>query len=686
MHDSIKRFSLDLHHSTANETVNVKCLDTGRSIFITLLDGGLPYRLAEDCTVTLRARKPDGTVLYNGCTVEGGAVRYAITSQTVAQPGRVACELTLTGADGRVLTSPAFFLLVDDRVYSDSEVESTNEFSALAQSVAQASQAVVQAQAVLDMAQAGEFSGPQGEQGEKGDKGDTGPQGEKGDKGDTGPQGEKGEPGDLGDAGGWHTAEGTVITLENTVTNPAVTALTVYGKSAQDGTPTPDAPVEIKSIGDSGSLAVTAAGKNLLNLAFAKPYSSSQTVEVEGDRVKWSGDYYFRIPVVLKKNTAYTLSLVSDDAGSWRYSYTDGSLGNLETVNTAAATDKVKTVDYVYIYKSNYTVYKQNMIFSNIQLELGPSPTVYEPYRLNTASFATGLPLRGIPVSSGGNVTVDGQQYIADTLEVNADGTGRIVKRNGLYTPGMFSHIGIYEASPGLYRYSIDALQDIIAPKNLHICNVLPNIRSAEYVANSSSAGRLWFYLNTTSISEPSAENFTTWATEHDVKVVYALASPEIITLTAAEVRAVLDMNTFRPVTNLYNSAGAFMKVEYADGYAAADARVKAHMAEEENPHRVTAEQVGASAGYTLYASGGATYQTVIDNIGSILPGAAGSAVVTVKSDSFPYLGTALVNKYSSSGAFFQFLYISLGSTANGQLLLVSVYNGGTPHVTALVQ
>lgn len=38
--------------------------------------------------------------------------------------------------------------------------------------------------------------------------------------------------------------------------------LTVYGKSTQDGTPTPDAPVPIVSAGDGGSVAVKVTGKN----------------------------------------------------------------------------------------------------------------------------------------------------------------------------------------------------------------------------------------------------------------------------------------------------------------------------------------------------------------------------------------------------------------------------------------
>lgn len=43
--------------------------------------------------------------------------------------------------------------------------------------------------------------------------------------------------------------------------------LTVYGKSTQDGTPSPDNPVPIVSAGDGGSVAVRVTGKNLLNPA-----------------------------------------------------------------------------------------------------------------------------------------------------------------------------------------------------------------------------------------------------------------------------------------------------------------------------------------------------------------------------------------------------------------------------------
>ena len=146
--------------------------------------------------------------------------------------------------------------------------------------------------------------GPQGEKGDKGDKGeqgDTGPQGEtgaKGDKGDKGDTGAKGEPGkdavidatltqegEAADAAatGKRLAEiekavaekadkarqniligsetGNPVSVSDAFSAP-LCGLTVYGRSTQDGTPSPDNPVPIVSAGDGGSVAVTLSDGN----------------------------------------------------------------------------------------------------------------------------------------------------------------------------------------------------------------------------------------------------------------------------------------------------------------------------------------------------------------------------------------------------------------------------------------
>jgi hypothetical protein len=57
------------------------------------------------------------------------------------------------------------------------------------------------------------------------------------------------------------TETGNPISVDDAFSAP-LCGLTVYGKSTQDGTPTPDAPVPIVSAGDGGTIAVKVTGKN----------------------------------------------------------------------------------------------------------------------------------------------------------------------------------------------------------------------------------------------------------------------------------------------------------------------------------------------------------------------------------------------------------------------------------------
>ena len=157
------------------------------------------------------------------------------------------------------------------------------------------------AQSVRDDADAGKFNGTQGPKGDtgpigpvgpQGPTGATGPQGEQGPIGPQGPQGPQGPKGDTGPAVALDTtlthegeaadakATGDAISavkarqnvLVGTETgNPVAVddafaaplcGLTVYGKSTQDGTPTPDAPVPIVSAGNGGTIAVTLSDGN----------------------------------------------------------------------------------------------------------------------------------------------------------------------------------------------------------------------------------------------------------------------------------------------------------------------------------------------------------------------------------------------------------------------------------------
>lgn len=176
--------------------------------------------------------------------------------------------------------------------------------SAANEAANKAEQAEETAQSVRDDADAGKFNGPQGPKGDAGPIGPQGPQGEQGPTGATGPQGPKGDTGPQGPVGpqGPKGDTGPAVALDTTLTHEGEAAdakatgdaisavkarqnilvgsetgnpvavddafaaplcgLTVYGKSTQDGAPTPDAPVPIVSAGDGGTIAVTLSNGN----------------------------------------------------------------------------------------------------------------------------------------------------------------------------------------------------------------------------------------------------------------------------------------------------------------------------------------------------------------------------------------------------------------------------------------
>lgn len=237
----------------------------------------------------------------------------------------------------------------------------------------------------------------------------------KGEKGDTGPavaldttlthEGEAADAKATGDAISAvkarqniliGTETGNPLSVDDAFAAP-LCGLTVYGRSTQDGTPTPDAPVPIVSAGDSGSLAVKVTGKNRM------PPNLNRGAFVE---------------CFVKKNTFITLV------------FKDGFVskgGNILFIgenneNLWFGVDANKAEHHITL-KTNATKFRyllNDTASENVCLTWNASSPDYEPYReqLLTLPTPTGLP--GIPVTSGGNYTdQSGQQWVCD--EVNLE-------------------------------------------------------------------------------------------------------------------------------------------------------------------------------------------------------------------------------------------------------------------------
>ena len=132
--------SLDIYKIGSQKVLSMVRGDTKRSIVIHLTENERPYALNEGCTAKFTALKPDGNFIYNDCEVDfkSNTITYQVTPQTTAVNGRVDCQLRLIGANGGIITSPSFSVVVADLLYNEEPiVDSSDEFNALTNYVAE---------------------------------------------------------------------------------------------------------------------------------------------------------------------------------------------------------------------------------------------------------------------------------------------------------------------------------------------------------------------------------------------------------------------------------------------------------------------------------------------------------------------------------------------------------------------
>ena len=203
------------------------------------------------------------------------------------------------------------------------------------------------------------------------------------------------------------TVSGNPATLEHSVAW-AMQGLTVYGKSTQDGAPSPESPVPIVSAGESGSVELAVTGKNFLNMsrcsAFAKSYGL--TPVVDGDSVLVSGTATVTMPVAV-----FTILTTDDEflvGRNFKFSwFTDQAITSISGLGTNNKINLAMSLQEGQSYNFAIKI--------SIWLE---KLDAYEPYTGQSLTVSTPNGLPGIPVDSGGNYTdADGQQWVCDEVD-----------------------------------------------------------------------------------------------------------------------------------------------------------------------------------------------------------------------------------------------------------------------------
>lgn len=513
------KITLDIHQTASAVSLRVKKGDTARRLLIHLAERGRPYHISADCYAAFTAAKPDGKVVFNKCTLDGCEIIYDLTEQTVAAAGMMPCEIILYGGNGKQLTSASFQLFVEDTVYDkEKEIESNSEFNALADLIAKA-QAVIGLGALAPAIVC--------------------------------------------------EAKGEQIRLTD-ASNHGLQGLRIFGKSTQDGTPTPDNPVEIVSVGDSGSVKAKVLGKNIVS---DLTYTSSGTdyaslVKSNDTRAVKKGKVY-TISVTMTANAATKAYWNSDSgffahefievaAGTKRYSRTFTALADGDTGTSKILVSKSATADGVTITASD------------CQIEQGAAATDYEITEQSVA-VSTAKGLRGIPVAMGGNYTDgNGQQWICDEVDFSR---GVYVQRIAAIdlslltswargTGNGWANASAFQSSNAIPKaVSVDGYET----KANILCNRLavevPG-RIAGKIVNSVGQGMGAAIFVSVEGIETAAE-LMAYLWENKTIVQYALAEPIETKLTDAEIAAYAALHTNKPNTTIYNDAGACMDAVY---------------------------------------------------------------------------------------------------------------------------
>lgn len=448
-----------------------------------------------------------------------------------------------------------------------------------------AQEAVDSLQELKDGIATGDFKGEKGDTGPQGETGPRGEQGPQGEKGDTGPQGPKGETGpsvalditlthesEAADAKAAGDAISAVRTRQNILTgtetgNPIAVddafsaplcGLTVYGKSTQDGTPTPDAPVPIVSAGDDGSVAVKVTGKNLLDSALMNSAISSRGISAKQNS---DGSYTISgtpiaddtIPIWLGGNWSNTVPLFTIPPGSyysnvWIYYYDGKTRTSKKDAFTLSEPFRITGV----MYSQPYAINERYDFLIAPQLELGTTATAYSPYReqLLTLPTPTGLP--GIPVTSGGNYTdPQGQQWVCDEVDLKRGVKVQRVNAVDLSTCRVTA----------ITKFTVTKRLSIRLPlygrdyKTEALCNKLPFIVSVDKDTPH-------FYVDKTNVQIFIPLDAKT-PEEGEYILFYALATPIETPLTPDKIAAYKALVAYGPDTVVQASDGAGVKLGY---------------------------------------------------------------------------------------------------------------------------
>lgn len=414
------------------------------------------------------------------------------------------------------------------------------------------------------------------------------------------------------------SASGEVISINDSASVP-IQGLKLFGKTTQNGTPTPEAPVQLVSAGDGGSVGVSVYGKNLFLHDAKGDYELNVTrysvangtlieildnggVIVQGNNAEnngngsyangWyrpsntGGEGILNASQAVLLNEGDTVTVSADytiieygygdkaNIGVYLYDY-EGYNNHLDIiyvpVGIKTKLQKTYTISQTAHYFPVFTLNSAKVQIENIQIELGNTVTEYEPYKApQTVTISTPNDLPGIPVSSGGNYTDEsGQQWICDEVDFSR---GMYVQR-------------IYECDladcpfEGIGDTEVAFAPPLNMPTDANtvwvMCNYYESYSREGLWGNRNVEGFRGCCGTKNNIRIVDNVLFGTDSTAmrnyiknqsdagNPILIKFALATPIETPLSAEELAAYAALYTNYPNTTILNDSGAGMEVKY---------------------------------------------------------------------------------------------------------------------------
>ncbi|OUN38664.1 hypothetical protein B5G28_08710 [Faecalibacterium sp. An77] len=355
-------------------------------------------------------------------------------------------------------------------------------------------------------------------------------------------------------------------TIRPTVTgNPAVCensaawglqGLKIYGKSVQNGTPSPESPVPIVSAGEGGSVELNVTGANLLDISgFSSGFANGVSVENQNGVLVYNGQMQEGINISVNiagsysnRNPLFTLLPGTYYVKDVRIVNMISGVGYQDAAFTLDSPFPVTWVTSKQFLES--TVFANNLFYP--MLNVGASALPWQPYVSQSLPLSTPSGLSGVPVTSGGNyVDSAGQQRICDVVDQN--GVKKYTKKV-IFDGSDDEKWMIQAVGDGSTNRAYIQISDLYYDTTNNSANFLCDRFKAEVISGGtepdvavvySNRSNLFFYNNITG----DIASWRNWLAQNPISVLYP--TTEIVTtpLSDEEIAAYRALQTYSGTT-----------------------------------------------------------------------------------------------------------------------------------------